>query len=46
MIKMNWKCFFGFHEWEKFLGANNLGDGKFRQRYKCERCGKIEEVVR
>jgi hypothetical protein len=43
---MNWKCFFGFHAWEKFMGASNIGDGKFLQRYKCAKCEKVKEVVK
>jgi len=43
---MKWKCLFGFHKWEKFMGLINIGQGKFRQRYKCNECGKIKEVVK
>ncbi len=43
---MNWKCLFGFHEWEKFMGWRNVGYGKFSQKYKCKKCGKIKEVVK
>ena len=43
---MNWKCFFGFHKWKKFMGPNNVGDGKFSQKYKCEKCEKIKEVIK
>lgn len=43
---MDWKCFFGFHKWEKFMGLSNIGKGKFLQRYKCKICGKIKEVVK
>jgi len=42
---MNWKCIFGFHRWIKFMGPQNWGGGKFMQRYKCERCGKIKKVM-
>lgn len=38
---MNWKCLFGFHKWEKFMGLSNVGKGKFLQRYKCKKCNKI-----
>jgi len=40
------KCFFGMHEWEKFMGLGNVGEGKFRQRYKCRRCNKMKEVMK
>lgn len=43
--RMNIKCFFGFHKWEKYMGYDNLGDGKFRQKYICKRCNKIKEVI-
>jgi hypothetical protein len=38
------KCLFGFHELEKFMGLSNVGGGRFIQKYKCRRCGKIKEV--
>ncbi|MCX6749387.1 MAG: hypothetical protein NTW17_01420 [Candidatus Pacearchaeota archaeon] len=40
------KCFFGMHEWEKFMGLSNVGEARFRQRYKCRKCNKIKEIVR
>ncbi len=40
------KCFFGQHAWQKFMGPSNYGGGKFMQRYKCARCGKIKKVIR
>ena len=43
---MNWKCLFGFHKWIKFMGNNNIGNGKFLQRYKCINCNKIKKVVK
>jgi len=43
---MNLKCLFGFHKWEKFMGPRNVGKGKFAQRYKCKKCGKIKDVVK
>jgi len=43
---MNWKCFFGLHEWEKFMGLSNIGEGKFLQRYKCKKCYKTKEVIK
>ena len=30
---MNIKCLLGFHKWEKYMGYENVGSGKFRQRY-------------
>lgn len=44
--EMNWKCLFGFHKWEKFMGLSNIGRGKFLQRYKCRKCHKIKEVIK
>jgi len=41
---MNVKCILGFHKWQKFGGPSNVGGGKFEQRYKCEKCGKIKYV--
>ena len=32
-----------FHRWEKFMGPQNVGDGRFAQKYKCAKCGKIRE---
>jgi len=40
------KCFFGIHEWEKFMGLSNAGGGKFIQKYKCKKCNKIKEVIK
>lgn len=45
-MKKPLKCFFGFHEWEKFMGFINIGKGKFAQKYKCKRCHKMKEVVK
>ena len=41
---MKLKCLFGLHEWEKYMGYENLGNGKFLQRYIYKKCGKIKEV--
>ncbi len=35
-------CKLGFHKFEKFMGPQNVGDGKFEQKYKCTVCGKIK----
>ena len=43
---MNIKCLFGFHKWEKFMGPENRGSGKFGQKFKCSVCGKVKEVLR
>jgi len=43
---MNRKCFLFFHKYQKFKGLSNIGSGKFLQRYKCEKCGKIKEVIK
>ncbi len=43
---MNLKCLFGRHNWQKFMGPENIGNGKFAQKYKCFRCGKMKRVVR
>ncbi len=40
------KCTLRIHEWEKFMGLNNLGNSKFSQKYKCKNCGKIKEVIK
>ncbi len=42
---VNLKCLFGFHKWEKFMGPQNRGNGKFSQEYICKRCKKIKEVM-
>ena len=42
---MSLKCFFGFHEWEKFMGPQNRGNGKFSQKYICKKCKKIKEII-
>jgi len=43
---MNLKCFFGFHEWKRFGGADNVGNGKFKIRLICDRCKKIKAVIK
>jgi len=42
---MSLKCILGFHKYEKFLGPENAGDGKFQQKYKCMHCGKIKTKI-
>lgn len=42
---MNIKCLLGFHEWVKFMGYENIGNGKFRQKYICKRCKKIKQKI-
>ncbi len=42
---VNLKCLLGFHKWEKFMGPQNKGNGKFAQEYICKRCRKIKEVI-
>ena len=44
MEYMNLKCLFGFHQWTKLGGPQNVGGGKFEQRYKCTRCYKVKTV--
>jgi len=44
--KMNIKCLFGFHKWKRYGGAENMGDGKFKIRLICEKCGKIKEIIK
>ncbi len=40
---MGLKCLFG-HDWVKFMGYEQWNNqGKFMQRYKCTRCGKIKK---
>jgi len=43
---MNLKCFFGFHKWEKFMGYENVGNGKFKQTWICKRCNKMKTVIK
>lgn len=40
------QCIIGNHNFEKFMGLGNIGRGKFSQKYKCKKCGKIKEVVK
>jgi len=40
------KCLFGFYDWDKYMGAENYGDGKFLQRYICLKCRKIKKVIK
>lgn len=40
------KCFFGLHKWEKYMGPENYGDGRFAQRFICKRCGTIKKEVK
>jgi hypothetical protein len=42
---MSFKCILGFHRYEKFMGPENLGSGRFQQKYKCSRCGKIKTKI-
>lgn len=35
------KCLFGFHNFTKYMGAQRAGNGKFLQKLKCVKCGKI-----
>lgn len=42
---MNWKCLFGFHQWKKWGGYINAGNGRFKQSYICERCKKMKVVI-
>ncbi|NOQ56295.1 MAG: hypothetical protein GQ477_05845 [Nanohaloarchaea archaeon] len=39
------KCFLGFHKLEKYMGPDNYGNGRIRQRYICKKCRKIKEVI-
>ena len=43
---MKLKCLFGFHQWDKYMGAENYGDGKFMQKYVCLKCKKIKKVIK
>lgn len=43
---MSLKCFFGLHDWEKYMGYENMRNGKFLQRYICKECKKIKRVVK
>jgi len=42
--KMGLKCILG-HKWVPLGGAQNVGNGKFRKRLKCRKCGAIKEVI-
>lgn len=42
---MNIKCIIGLHKWAKLMGVENMGDGRFMQRYKCDVCGKVKRKV-
>jgi|TARA_Y100000294_G_C8271868_1_gene223152 hypothetical protein len=44
-FKERLKCVLGKHEWEKFMGVRNIGQGKFSQKYVCKRCRKIKERI-
>lgn len=39
------KCFIGIHDWSKYGGPTNAGNGKFRQGYICDRCSKIKYFI-
>lgn len=39
------KCLLGFHKWQKYGGPTNVGGGKFKQTYVCERCKKMKVKV-
>lgn len=28
------------------MGLSNIGGGKFLQRYRCKKCGKVKEIVK
>ncbi len=34
------------HNWQKFMGPSNAGNGKFAQNFICTKCGKRKRVVR
>jgi|ETNmetMinimDraft_20_1059909.scaffolds.fasta_scaffold248624_1 hypothetical protein len=40
------KCLLGFHNWDKYMGTENYGNGKFLQRYICLRCRKIKKLIK
>lgn len=42
---MNLRCLLRLHKWEKYMGVDNRGDGKFLQKYICKKCKKINEVI-
>jgi len=35
------KCFFGYHLLEKVGGPENIGNGEFQQKFRCDRCKKM-----
>ena len=41
---MRLKCLFG-HNWVTVGGALNLGNGKFKKKFKCTKCGKFKEII-
>ncbi|MFH0832770.1 MAG: hypothetical protein V1900_03570 [Candidatus Aenigmatarchaeota archaeon] len=42
----SWKCILGMHKYDKFMGLDSVGNGKFIQRYRCVVCGKTKKVVK
>ena len=43
---MIFRCVVGFHRYEKLLGPDSAGCGKFLQRYKCKVCEKVKHVIK
>ncbi len=39
-------CLIGIHKWKKFMGPQNIGGGKFAQKYKCVNCEKVKREIR
>lgn len=39
-------CFLGLHKWDKFMGPQSAGSGKFKQKYICVKCKKVKVVTK
>ncbi|MFH1977852.1 MAG: hypothetical protein ABIJ92_00820 [Candidatus Aenigmatarchaeota archaeon] len=44
-MSKSFKCSLGIHKYQKFMGYQNVGGGKFRQQYKCIHCDHIMEKI-
>ena len=41
---MNLRCIIGLHKYAKFLGPENIGGGRFRQRYRLNQEKALSEL--
>jgi len=44
-MKKKLKRIFCKHNWQKFMGSINQGNGKFSQKYVCSKCGKNKDGI-